>query len=221
MKSDAWPFVAPSHRHKFGESPFRIRGTVYAGIIERTKRRLPGGLSSLSAHINHPEVDAFLRDTIFLATSLYDIEPLMHMLRATSLVAQIPLERLVRQGAHVAAEQDVTGKYRAQLRSTSPEEMAQRLPRIFDRYFDPCHVDATRIDSTGCEMKFSRLPASALGLYIWQNEGFIAGALEAVGAKDVRFFWTNALPDGDVDGVPTQSITNRITWTNPVNDTSK
>lgn len=214
MKSDAWSFVPPTHRQKLGESPFRIRGSAYNGYVQRVQREVPGGLPTVLAKLDDKDIAAFLRDTIFLATSTYDIEPLMHVERVLAQMTGIPLEKLVRDGSRRAAEADIVGTYKAQMRSASTEEMATRLPRIFERYFEPCRAESLHIQSTSTEMRFSGLPASALGFYIWPNEGFISGALEAVGARDVRFTWATPISDGEIDGVPTQSINCRATWKN-------
>jgi len=214
MKSDAWSFVPPIHRKKIGESPFRVRGSVYAGHLEALAKHVPGGLDAIAPEIGNEAAVAFLRDTIFLVASSYDIEPLMHIMRLLARLNRIPLDHFVRDGSRQAAERDVVGKYRAQLRSGSAEEMAARLPRIFVRYFDPCRAESLSVQANTSEMRFSGLPASALGFYIWPNEGFVAGALEAAGAKDVKFAWGNPLSDGDIEGVPVQTITCRITWTN-------
>lgn len=214
MKSDAWPFVPPTHRKKLGESPFRIRGSAYAGYVHRVQREVPGGLSTVLAKLDNNDVAAFIRDTIFLAASTYDIEPLMHVERVLAQITGIPLDKLVREGSRRAAEADIVGTYKAQMRSASTEEMATRLPRIFERYFDPCRAENLHIQPTSVDMRFSGLPASALGFYIWPNEGFITGALEAVGARDVRFNWATPAADSELDGVPTQSITCRATWKN-------
>jgi hypothetical protein len=214
MKSDAWPFVPPTHRKKIGESPFRVRGSVYTGNLEALTKHVPGGLDAIAPEISNDATVAFLRNTIFLAASTYDIEPLMHLMRLFARLNRIPLDHFVRDGSRVAAEKDVVGKYRAQMRSASTEEMAARLPRIFVRYFDPCRAESLIVQANATEMRFSGLPASALGFYIWSSDGFVAGALESVGAKDVKLAWGNPLSDGDIEGIPVQSITCHITWTN-------
>lgn len=212
MKPDAWSFVPPAHRNKFGEGPFRVRGTVYSGNVEYVEKRLPGGLSAVFTQIGIPDVERFFRDTIFLAASLYDIEPLMHFARAVARIEGIPIEKYIRRSSHFAALQDVAGKYRAQLRSATSEDMAARLPPIFGRYFEPCRAEVLSVEKDHSELRYSGLPASAIGLHIWACEGFVAGALEATGARDIRFAWTTPLPDGDVEGVPVQAVRCRITW---------
>ncbi len=215
MKSDAWPFVPPTHRKRFGEGPFRVRGSVYAGYIDGINKAIPGGLTTVGAEIGDSKVTAFLRDTIFLAASSYDIEPLMHVMRILARFTHTPLDKFIRDGSRDAAERDVVGTYRAQLRSASAEEMATRLPRIFVRYFDPCRAESTDVRANSTEMRFSGLPASALGFYVWPNEGFVSGALEAAGARDVRFTWSSPIADGELEGAAMQSIACRVTWTNP------
>lgn len=216
MKPDVWSFVPPTHRNKFGESPFRVRGAVYTRHLEQINKRVPGGLSTICAEIGNKDVEVFLRDTIFLAASSYDIEPIMHVIMTLARMSKTPLDKFIRDGSHGAAEMDVVGKYRAQLRSTSTRDMATRLPRIFVRYFDPCSIESISAQSDATEMRFLGLPASALGYYLWSSEGFITGALEAVGARDVRFSWGSPMPDGEFEGVALQSVSGHIYWTNSV-----
>jgi len=56
---------------------------------------------------------------------------------------------------------------------------------------------------------------SSLGFYVWPNEGFISGALESVGARDIRFSWSTPVFEGEVEGVPVQRMLCRMMWTNP------
>lgn len=215
MNSDARPFVPPKHRKQLGESPFRIRGSVYAGYVEAITKNVPGGMPTICAQIGHKASGDFLRDTIFLATSTYDIEPLMYLIPIIAGFNRTPIDKFIRDRSRAAADRDIVSTYRAQLRSASPEEMATRLPRIFTRYFEPCRADSMSVDAISSEMRFSGLPAFALNFYIWPNEGFVTGALESVGAKDVRFAWSTPLPDGELEGAALQSISCRLTWTNP------
>lgn len=214
MKSDAWSFVPPTHRKKLGESPFRIRGSVYNGYLGPIQRNAPDGLAGVAPKFGNDDLVAFLRDTIFLTASTYDIEPLMQLMRVGAELTRVSLDQFVREGAHSAAELDIVGKYRAQMRSASTEEMAARLPRIFIRYFEPSRAESVSVQPNSTEMRFSGVPTSAIGLYVWLNEGFVTGALEAVGAKNVKFAWGIPSSDGDIEGVPVQTITCKITWTN-------
>lgn len=214
MKSDAWSFVPPTHRKKLGDSPFRVRGSVYTGYLKGLAHYVPGGVATIAPEIANDAIVAYLRDTIFLAASSYDIEPLMYVMQVMAQLARTPLDKFIHNASSMAAEEDVVGKYRAQLRSSSTEEMAARLPRIFIRYFDPCQAECLSVQPSATEMRFSGLPASALGFYLWSNEGFVAGALESAGAKDIKFVWGNPSFTGEIDGVPVQTITCKITWTN-------
>lgn len=209
-----WPFTPPAHGKKLGEGPFHVRGSVYAGHVEIVPNHIPGGWSTVSGLLGNPDVEHFLRDTIFLASSSYDIEPLMHLMRVLAGLMKMPLDKFIRDGARGAAERDVVGKYRAQLRSASTDEMAARLPRIFTRYFEPCRAESVSVQPTSTEVRYEGLPASALGFYLWSSEGFILGALESAGAKDVRFSGPAQVVERDFNGIPVQSLTIRVSWTN-------
>lgn len=212
MQEKGWscePFSGPFPP---GSGPFRVRGTVYAGALERVGKRVPGGLATVCATIARPEVSEVLQSSLFLASTLYDIVPLIHLLGAVSRLSATPVEQIVRGGARAAAARDVVTLYRAQMKSASAEEMAARLPRIFNRYFEPSRAEVSSIAPGTMDTRFERLPAPFVGYYVWSNEGFIEGALGAVGAKDVRCAFGSATPDGELSGIPMVRVDCRVTW---------
>ncbi|MDI1444456.1 hypothetical protein [Polyangium sp. 6x1] len=213
MYKETWACDPSSLRHRIGEGPFRVRGVLYMGNFEYATKRTPGGLPAVYAAMAHPEVEAFLDNTIFLATSSYDLVPAIHFLRALAKVEGTPFDKFVRGRARHAGENNVMGLYRAQMRSSSAADMALRLPRIFERYFENCRAEMTIATEGLAEGRFSGMAAPMLGFYLWCNEGFIEGALGAAGARDVRYVWSSPLPDGERDGTPQKALTVRITWT--------
>ncbi|MDI3288915.1 hypothetical protein [Polyangium sp. 15x6] len=213
MYKETWACDPSPGRHRIGEGPFRVRGVMYIGNFEYANKRTPGGLSAAYAAIDHPEVVAFLGRTIFLAASSYDLVPAVHFVRALAKLEGTPLDRFVRARARHAGEHNVMGLYRAQMRSSSVGDMAARLPRIFERYFDHCRAEMSLAAEGLVEGRFAGMPAPMLGFYLWCNEGFIEGALSGVGARDVRYSWSAPMPDGERDGTPLKAVTVRITWT--------
>jgi len=212
MSRGAFRCEPPLPRARLGEGPFHVRGLVYNGTIDHVERRCPGGLQAFLASIGDAELSAFISSTIFLATATYDIVPLIMLLGPAARLEGIGIDRYAWMRANVAAGADVKGLYRAQLRSSGVLDMAGRLPRIFDRYFEPCRAELAGADASRIEMRFFGLPACMLGMYVWSNEGFLDGALGAVGARDVRFDWSPPKPDGERDRVALQSISTWITW---------
>jgi hypothetical protein len=212
MLEKGWSFEPFSGPFPPGSGPFRVRGTVYSGALERVAKRIPGGLAAICEAIALPEVTAVLQDGLFLASALYDIVPLIHLLGAVSRSGGPSVEQLVRSGARAAAERDVQSLYRAQMKSASAEEMAARLPRIFNRYFEPSRAEGAVVAPGAMETRFERLPAPYVGYYLWSNEGFIEGALGAIGAKEVRCAFGSAAADGDMSGIPMVRVSCRVTW---------
>lgn len=213
MRKEGWscePFSGP---FAVGAGPFRVRGTVLSGALDRIERRVPGGFAAVREAIGEPAVLAFFEDAIFLASALYDIVPLIHLVRALARLAGQSTDQLVRSGAKSAAERDVQSLYRAQMKSASPEEMASRLPRIFNRYFEPSRAEEVSVGPGVMETRFERLPAPYAGYYVWSNEGFIEGALGASGARDVRCVFSGPTPDGEISGIPLVRVGCKITWT--------
>lgn len=212
MSKETWACDLSPGRHRIGEGPFRVRGVMYMGYFEYATKRTPGGLQAVYAAMAHPEVEAFLENTIFLAASSYDIVPVVHFARALAKVEGTPFDKVVRGRARHAGEHNVMGLYRAQMRSSSVADMAVRLPRIFERYFDHCRAEMSLASDGLVEGRFAGMPAPMLGYYVWCNEGFIEGALSAAGARDVRYSWSAPLSDGEHDGTPQRAVTVRISW---------
>lgn len=212
MLEKGWSFEPFSGPFAPGSGPFRVRGTVYSGALELVTKRVPGGLPAVCGAIALPEVTSILQDGLFLASALYDIVPLLHLVRAVSRLGGTPVERLVRSGARNAAERDVQSLYRAQMKSASAEEMASRLPRIFNRYFEPSRAEGAAVAPGTMDTRFEQLPAPYVGYFVWSNEGFIQGALGAIGAKDVRCAFTGPTAAGELSGIPLVRVDCRVTW---------
>lgn len=185
---------------------------MYMGYFEYANKRMPGGLPAAYAAIGDPEIEAFLENTIFLAASSYDLVPVVHFARALAKVEGTPFDKFVRGRARYAGENNVMGLYRTQMRSSSAGEMAVRLPRIFERYFDNCRAEMSLAAEGLVDGRFSGMPAPMLGFYLWCNEGFIEGALTAAGARGVKYSWSAPIPDGERDGIAQRAVTVRISW---------
>jgi serine/threonine protein kinase len=120
---------------KPGASPFHIKGIAYRGIVQLVERRVPGGLDALEAALDDERVVGFLRQR-FLASSWYDILPLLPINAAIARLLDKPLEVLAReQGTH-QARHDGEGVYRRLFEVMTFENVATLFGRFERQYYD-------------------------------------------------------------------------------------
>jgi hypothetical protein len=194
-----------------GEGPFRVRGIVYAAVLRYVERRLPGGNMALREALHDDAIARFL-DQIFVAATAYDISPLVRVCVVAADLERVPAAIFTRDRARESAKLDVPGIYRVLLKLTSPEAMAERLPRAFNRYFEPCRADATLVRRGGLESRLRDIPECMAGWYAAATDGFVSRALEMAGAKQPRFRWEREEAAGELEGMATVTLPFRVRW---------
>lgn len=142
-----------------GEGPFRVKGIAYRGHCEYVERFLAGGLGAQQAAIVDERLRGFLGQT-FLASSWYDVYPLVAAGSACARVAGRTLPDFLRARARFQAEQDLQGVYRAALTVASPALLAEKLPPMFQRYFDFGHAVVHEIAPNAREAHVEGVPAT-------------------------------------------------------------
>lgn len=194
-----------------GEGPFTARGLVLRGYLESIDARTPGGLAAARAELADPAASAFF-DRIFLASAYYDVGPLIQLVRVAARREGTPLPAFVIGRSRRGAQHDVATVYAPVLKTSSPEAMAERLPRIFERYFQPGKSELVEVRPGRMLCRFAGLPEPALDFYVWSNEGFVGQSLELAGAKGCRVAVVSEGPDGALAGVPMRAQVVEATW---------
>ena len=205
--------AAPLSPDRFppGEGPFRARGVLVGGIVTYCKHRTPGGLDAVLAGMD-AVMRPYFEGAIFLASSLYDLSPLVAFVNAAAVLhGQTPAD-FVRARAQVSAKQAVEHLYQRQLAASDAKEMATRLPRIFERFFDPCHAEGVAAEQGRMAVRFTGLPRAMAGFYAWSCEGFVPEALRLAGASNVRHEWDPPVDSGEASGVPLVDLQFRLEW---------
>lgn len=193
-----------------GEGPFRARGLVYKGYLESIESRSPGGLAALKPDLP-PAVGEFLH-RIFLASTYYDQGPLIHLVVAAARRAGVPLATFIRDRCRKAARHDVATVYAQILKTTSPEAMAERLPRIFERYFEPCRCEVVEASTGRLRVRFNGLPEPSVDWYVWSNQGFMGQSLELAGAVGARVEPIDERDDGTLGRLRLRVLTVEASW---------
>lgn len=178
--------------------------------LEYARKKTPGGLSAVLERLDEDE-RGYL-DQIFVAGTDYDVGPLVRMsAHAAALEGSAP-DEFVRRRARESADMDIRGIYRLLLRVASPDAMAERLPRAFNRYFSPCSCELVTIRPGSLQAVFNSIPAPLAAWYVAANEGFVGRALEIAGAKNVSFRWLPPVSRPPLQSVLTCALQLDLGW---------
>jgi hypothetical protein len=167
-----------------GQSPFRIKGLAYRGVLHQLDARF-GGRGPLLAELADPALVAFF-DQPFLAASWYDVLPIVALCQAAARLCKVDFDAFVREHTHNQAQEDLGGVYRLILTVVSPELALRALIKVTERYYDfgktelhelrPGHAVTTRSD----------VPDVLLDWYDIVAVEYTRAVLEHAGARDVR-----------------------------------
>jgi hypothetical protein len=194
-----------------GESPFRTKGTAYLGLLASFDRRVPGGSKAVLARLENPDTITFFSQR-FLASSTYDILPLLEASQLAAKVAGTPWREFVRGGARFQAERDLNGVYKVLLRVASVRLVVERIPRILGQYFNFGEVDGSFVGEKRYEARVRGVPRS-VGVWLSAiGEGFVPVLMEAAGAKEVAVLIHPFATDGRVQGMETLTTRFSVSW---------
>ncbi|HEY8432864.1 MAG TPA: hypothetical protein VIL20_31045 [Sandaracinaceae bacterium] len=163
----------------------QVRGRLLTTALARAAQ-LPGGRDALLALLPG-DVRARI-EPLWIATAWYDAEIFFAVMEASAQLQRMDPVRLVRRASERAAEEDIRGIYRQTLRTTSPRDMADRLPRVFSRYYD-APLEQLELDESWMRAAWSGVPARRIVLFQALNEGFMDAAFRIAGASGVGFSW--------------------------------
>lgn len=165
-----------------GESPFHVKGNLYAGTQKFFASQVPGGLEALYKEIDDPALLAFIQQK-FLAASWYDVLPVVPLIRAESRTMRLPIAAYLRHRAVFQAKQDIGGVYRFLLKLVSPEKVGLRLPNLLSQIFDFGKNEALSPEKGRIETTLHGYPGV---LWEWYSTAFAVyseTALTLAGAK--------------------------------------
>lgn len=194
-----------------GLSPFRLKGTGYRGHMQYAEAKVPGGVKAMIAGLHDPRLKEFFQQP-FLASSWYDILPLLPAGRVCAALMRKPYEIYLRDRTRTQAQADLNGIYSMLLKIISTESVALRLPRIMSQYFDFGKIH-TQPEATGIvSCKSSAIPRI---LYPWYQPvltEYVDAALQIAGTGRVLVTSEPPENDGVVSGTPTIRFKWTIRW---------
>jgi hypothetical protein len=201
---EALPFPA-------GTSPFRIKGIAYRGHLEYAEAKIPGGQAAIVAQLRDPTLRAFLSQP-FLASSWYDILPMLPLGAAVARLVGMTLDDFLRFRTRLQAESDMRGVYKVLLQFVTVESLALRIPRIANTYYDFGSADSRLVSPGHVESRRTGVPEFLLPWHNPVSETYMERVISLGGGKTPRVKVTRVERDGSAHGVRVAAVTFGLQW---------
>jgi hypothetical protein len=194
-----------------GETPFRVRGLAYLSVLEYVRKKTPGGFDAARACIANPAASKYV-DQLFVSLGDYDASPLLSLFLAAARVENAAPGAFIERRSGASAKSDAGGMWKPLLSTKSIEQMIERLPVAFNRYYSPCRARVREVTGRGFSGELSLVPAQMSGLYVFSTNGFVGACLALAGARDVSFQWESPRRESTVSGIPTDTLAFSVTF---------
>jgi hypothetical protein len=194
-----------------GEGPFRIKGVAYRGHLEYVAEHVPGGVEGMLRGFRDPALADFFGQK-FLASSLYDIIPLVVAGYVCARQSRRTFFDFVRVRSRYQAQKDIRGVYRVLIKLVSPMHVVERLVALQAQYLDFAAGEVHVIDKQHVEVARPKLPAMLSAWMAVVLETYLEVLLGAAGARNVRTRPLPVEPDGLVHGVPAVRWSCDVIW---------
>jgi len=199
-----WPFT-------LGESPFKIKGAAYLGILEYFEAAVPGGQKAVLAESKNPDLERFLSQR-FLVSSFYDIYPLALVGRHAAKMLGISYHDYAYQTSLVQMQKDVKGVYKLLMKLVSGITAINSLAAVARTYFNFSPAQIEKVDSQHATMLRTQFPLALAEWYLPVAVAYCVGALTGTGAKTIEH---NAMLQAEPErqhGVETVTLRIELTW---------
>lgn len=200
-----------SHPYPHGQSPFKIKGLAYRGVVRDADERIPGGLNRIAAELGDGELREFLLQP-FMASSWSDVLPMLPLVETLSRRFGQSPESYTRDRARAQAAEDLDGVYKVLLKVVSPRIVATRLPRLTASYFNWGKVEVWELEARRVRASRSQIPEPLIAWYEAVTQPYVQLALTHAGGKSARFACVESLPDAPLHGLPTRKLVFEATW---------
>lgn len=188
---------------------FEVKGRALVATM-RMLERAPGGSETILRTLTADD-QKFFRE-LFLEAGWYAMDPYVRIMSAIAMFRKMPLREWMRVQADRTAAPDVEGIYRMSLKSATPREMAKRLPRAFNRYFQPCNAVLLDVDAGHADFELRAIPEKHAEFFRGINEGFVVGALRYAGAEKPSVRYEEPARGEPHDGEPTLTLPFRASF---------
>ncbi|MDC3960624.1 hypothetical protein [Polyangium jinanense] len=142
--------------------------------------RVEGGLPAFAAALPTPALQSFFGQP-FLASSFYDMFPLVAGSGVLASLARSPLDAFAHQQGRAQASYDVEHQYRALLQGRSTDDVHSRLRPLAGRYYDFGEWDVERAGLNRLRVVERALPIWIMPWFVPMQIGYFSGLMAAMG----------------------------------------
>jgi hypothetical protein len=197
---------------KPGTSPFRINGVFYLGLRRYIEERTPRGLDGLVATLDDADLAAFARQP-FLATSFYDLLPIVPITEALARLQKKSFAEFVRRRSRAQAIADCDGVYRAYIgRPGSERELLDGIVKTSGRIYDFGAIEYTHPRPGLADITRTEVPDPALNWYQVSTTEYLSAILEHAHLPIVRVHCYKKELARTVQGCKVWRISFRAEW---------
>ena len=190
---------------------FEVKGRALVATM-RMLERAPGGPETVLKTL--PADDQKYFAELFLEAGWYAMDPYVRIMSAIASMRKMSVREWMRVQADRTAAPDVEGIYRMSLKSATPREMARRLPRAFNRYFQPCNAVLIELADEHADFELRIIPAKHAEFFRGINEGFVVGALRYAGAEKPSVRYADPVSGEPHEGEATLTLPFRASFGN-------
>lgn len=142
--------------------------------------RVEGGPTAFAAALPTPALQNFFSQP-FLASSFYDMYPLVAGCGVLASLARSPLDTFAQQQGRAQASYDVEHAYRALLQGKSTDDVHSRLRPLAGRYYDFGEWEVDRVGPNRIRVVERALPIWIMPWFIPMQIGYFSGLMAAMG----------------------------------------
>jgi hypothetical protein len=184
-----------------GEGAYRIKGVAYRGLAHLVTCRVEGGPSAFASALPTPALQAFFGQQ-FLASSFYDIYPLISGSGVLASLARTPLDAFAQQQGRAQAAYDVEHAYRALFQGKSIDDVHSRLRPLAGRYYDFGEWDVERQGPDRIRIIEKGLPIWIMPWFVPMHTGYFTGLMAAMGKPGSTVSMQSFRREGQAGGMP-------------------
>jgi hypothetical protein len=193
-----------------GTSPFHVRGIYYTLILQHA-RSLPGGMDQFFSEVPDVRVREFMNQP-FKFMNWYDAFPTLPCQVALNRIRGGPFEEFIRERARLSMQKLLPSMFRTVSKLAGPAAAACHASRLLQHYYDFLQVEVSNVSHTEGHGGMSGVPLYLAPVTINGILGLIAGALESLGASDIRTSYLEVGVTGKTNGFDTVSCRVHVRW---------
>ncbi len=193
-----------------GQSPFRLKGTIWLSARAYLDERVPGGCAAVEERLP-ADVRAYFSQ-LFVPLGWYDALPVNAITAASAAALGVPTRDFVRAQAAWKAQQDMRGIYKLLLKLSSPTAVWKRFGSIYSQFYDFGRLTFEPADKDSVDSCVHGMPAELAEWWMQATESYMTIIMQAAGAKSVRNTWKTPEADGSLCGVRLVRIRVNTTW---------